>query len=133
MYGNGFVTTNIRPTVSVSGTVWMIVSLILAVIGCFVVYFLFVKKDIKTDNKFLAWLKSFLSFDIMLVEPILKIAYLFVVIFLTLSSFSLISESFLAFLMYLVFGNILARVLYEILLIKIMIWKNTNEIKKKLK
>ena len=69
------------------GVVWLIVSLIIAIIGCFAVYFLFVKKDVKTDNKFLKWLKAFLSFDKMLIETILKIAYIFVAIFITLGSF----------------------------------------------
>ena len=118
---------------SLGSLIWTIISLIAALAGCFIVYFLFVIKKEKTKNDFLDWLKEFLSFDKMFIEPILKITYLFLVIFITLSSFSLIRSSFVAFILALVFGNILIRVIYEIALIKIMIWKNTTEIKNKLK
>ena len=42
----------------------------------------------------------------MMVESMLKILYLIAALFITLSSFALISSSFLSFLLYLVFGNI---------------------------
>ena len=111
--------------------IWIIIALVVSVAGCFLVYFLFVKKDVKTKNKFLIWLKDFLSFDIMLIEPILKIAYIFVALFITLGSFALIGTSFLSFLAMLVGGNIIARVAYETALIIVMIWKNTSELRKK--
>lgn len=113
--------------------VWMIVAFILSLIGCFVIYFLFVKKDSKISNKFLLWLRDFLRFDKMLIENILKITYIFVALLITLGSFSIIGTSFLAFLLTLVLGNIIARVVYEASLIIIMIWKNTSEINKNLK
>ncbi len=115
------------------GAVWLIVALILSLIGCFVIYFLFVKKNNKISNKFLVWLRDFLRFDKMLIETILKITYIFVALFITLGSFAIIGTSFLSFLLTLVFGNILARVVYEASLIVIMIWKNTTEIKKNMK
>lgn len=121
------------PSMGTGATVWTLVSLILALIGCFVVYFLFVKKDVKTDNKFVKWLKSFLSFDKMLIEIILKIAYIFTALFVTLGSFALIGTSFLSFILMLVGGNLIARVTYESLLIVVLLWKNTTEIKNKLK
>lgn len=127
---------NMPTTVATPGLgslIWTIISLIAALAGCFIVYFLFIKNDKKEKNDFLAWLKEFLSFDKMLIEPILKITYLFLVIFLTLSSFALIGTSFVAFILTIVFGNITLRIIYEIALIKIMIWKNTTEIKNKLK
>jgi len=111
--------------------IWTIITIVVAVAGCFLVYFLFVKKDVKTKNKFVLWLKDFLNFDIMLIEPILKIAYIFVAIFLTLGSFALIGVSFVSFLAMLIGGNILARVGYEAALILVMIWKNTSELRKK--
>ena len=63
----------------------------------------------------------------------LKIAYIFVAIFLTLSSFALIGFSFFAFLGTLIGGNLIARVVFEAALMRVMIWKNTTEIKNKLK
>ena len=113
--------------------VWSIVSLILAIIGAIVGYFLFLKPDKKVDNKFLAWVKEFFNFKKMVIEDLLKIFYAFTAIFITLSSFSLISVSFFSFIMFLIFGNLLARITFEASLILIMIWKNTNDINKKIK
>jgi len=123
------------PTVGggLGSVIWTIVALIISAIGCFVVYFLFVKKNIKSKNKFLLWLKDFLSFDKMLIEVILKIAYIFTALFITLGSFALIGTSFLSFLIVLIAGNIGARVIYEGILITVMLWKNTTEIKNSLK
>ena len=118
---------------AMGSAVWAGISLILALVGCFLVYFLFVNKDTKLDNKFLNWLRAFLRFDKMLIETILKICYIFFALFITLSSFGMIGSSFLGFLLYLVIGNLLARVIYEASLIIIMIWKNTTEIKQTLK
>ena len=113
--------------------IWAIVSIVLAIVGAIVGYFLFVKPDKKQDNKFLAWTKDFFSFKKMLIEDLLKIFYAFTAIYITLSSFGLIGTSFFGFILTLVFGNLIARVVYEASLILIMIWKNTNEINKKLK
>ena len=116
--------------------IWTIISLLAAVVGCFLIYFMFVKKDNKPKNKTLAWLRDFLRFDKMLIETILKIAYIFAAIFLTLFSFTFFSLGFVGFLFFLLtitFGNICLRIIYEGLLIKVMIWKNTTEIKNNLK
>ncbi len=113
--------------------IWAIITFVLALVGCFLVYFLFVVKKGEPKEKFLAWLKSFLSFDKMLIEPILKIAYIFTAIYITLGSFALISTSFIAFLLTLVFGNLVARLGYEAAIMLVMIWKNTTDINKKLK
>ena len=121
------------PSMGGAGMIWLIVSLVLALIGCFVVYFIFVNKKQAPKEKFLAWLKAFLSFDRMLIEPMLKIAYLFAAIFTTLGSFAFIGTSFFMFLGILIFGNIIARLLYEAALLKVMIWKNTTEIKERMK
>ena len=133
---DGLWTTNLLPNMSGTGlgsAIWLIITLVVSLIGCFLIYFMFVKKDGKENNKYLAWLKSFLRFDKMLVETILKIAYIFVALFITLGSFALIGTNFLGFLTTLVFGNLIARIVYEFALIIIMIWKNTTEIKNKTK
>lgn len=127
---SGYVTS--EPSYGLGSIIWIIISLVAALAGCFVVYFLFVKRDKKEKSKFLAWLKEFLSFDKMLIEPILKISYIFTAIFLTLGSFAFIGN-FFVFLSMLVFGNLMARIIYEAGLIRIMIWKNTTEIKKNMK
>ena len=69
----------------------------------------------------------------MIIENILRILYIITAIFITLSSFALISSSFLSFLLALIVGNILARVSYELLLVLLVICRNTTEINRKLK
>ena len=119
---------------SIQGSfVWYIIAAVLAVIGGIVIYFLFVRTDKKEDNKYLAWFKDFANFKKMLIEPILKVTYLILAIFITLYSFGLIGVSFVAFLLTLTLGNILLRLVYETTLILLMIWKNTTEINKKMK
>ena len=54
-------------------------------------------------------------------------------IFITLTSFNLISYSFPAFLLYLIGFNLLIRVVYEASMMMVGIWKNTKEINKKMK
>ncbi len=112
--------------------VWTIIAAILAITGGILTYFLFVKKEDKVNNKFLAWLKEFLSFKKLLLENILKVTYIILAIFITLTSFNMISISFVGFLLYLVLGNILLRVIYESSLMIIMICRNTTEINKKM-
>lgn len=117
----------------VASGICTIVSVILAIIGGIVLYFTFLSK--KNEGKFtgfLGWLYDFLTFKKMMIENVLKILYIIVALFVTLSSFGLISISFLAFLLTLVIGNVLTRVIYELLLVKLVICKNTTEINKKL-
>ncbi len=130
-YGNNLISNG--PSMGTGAIIWTIVSLIVALAGCFVVYFVFVQKKENPKQPFFAWLKDFLRFDKMMIEAILKIGYYFCAIFITLFSFALISESFIGFLLTLIFGNLIARLIAEGVLIKIMIWKNTTEIKKHLK
>lgn len=114
---------------AVSSIVWMVLSIVIAVVGGILVYFLFLnsKKDMKLTG-FLKWLKEFLEFKTMILEVILKVLYLIVTIYVILSSFSLISTSFIAFLFTLVLGPIFVRIIFESSLMFIMIWKNTREI-----
>ena len=117
-------------------TVWVIIALIAALVGCFLVYFMFVKKDDKLKNPKLEWLRDFLRFDKMLIEPILKIAYIFAAIFITLAPLAFLALGFVGFLrclMTIVFGNLGARLCYEAMMMGVMVWKNTTEINKKMK
>lgn len=132
MYGSGFYPDVYKPTYSGSA-VWNIIALILAIIGGFLAYYLFVKNTKKMDNKFLNWLKKFLDFKEMLIEPILKVSYIILAIFITLYSFNMIGVSFVSFLLILVFGNVILRIIYEWCLVLVMIWKNTSEINDKTK
>ena len=118
-------------TSAVGSTVWVILSLILAVVGGILVYFLFLSK--KNEGKFtgfLGWLYDFLSFKKMFLEALLKVTYLIIAIYITLYSFVLIGDSFLGFLLTLVLGNVIARVVYEFSLVLLVICRNTTDIAK---
>ena len=106
--------------------IWTIIALILAVIGGVLVYFLFVKAKEEPKGKFLKWLKDFLAFKIMWIESILKVIYYIATIFIILFSFGLIGTSFLAFIMVLIMGPIAIRLAYELTMMFIMVWKNTQ-------
>lgn len=124
------------PSVSSSASgsfIWVIVSIVLAIVGGILAYFLFINKDDKLDNKFLIWLRDFLSFKNIMLETILKVTYVILAIFITLVSFNTIGDSFFGFLLELVIGNVMLRIAYESFLMLIMIWKNTSEINKKMK
>ncbi len=115
-------------------SVWLIISVVLAIVGGLLVYFLFLSK--KNEGKFkgfVGWLYDFLSFKKMFMEALLKITYLIVAIYITLSSFAIIGTSFIGFIVYLVVGNLIARLVYEFSLILLVICRNTTEINKSLK
>ena len=115
-------------------SVWLIISVVLAIVGGLLVYFLFLSK--KNEGKFkgfVGWLYDFLSFKKMFMEALLKITYLIVAIYITLSSFAIIGTSFIGFIVYLVVGNLIARLVYEFSLILLVICRNTTEINKRLK
>ena len=139
MYNYGYDTIgsiNRGATMGLGALIWTIISLLAALVGCFLIYFMFVKKDNKLNKKALVWLRDFLRFDKMLIETILKIAYIFGAIFLTLFSFTFFSFGFVGFLLFLLtitLGNIILRIVYEGSLIIVMLWKNTVEIKNSLK
>lgn len=116
-----------------SAGIWTIIAFVLAIVGAIIAYFLFVKPEKKYPQKFVNWLRSFLNFNEMLIEPILKVTYIFLAIFITLTSFNYISSSFLMFLLTLILGNLAVRVIYEASMMMVSIWKNTKEINKKMK
>lgn len=133
----GIDTSFYYPGVSVSTSVgnagvWMLISLIVAIIGGFTLYFVFFKKENKFEG-FLKWAHDFFNFKTLLLEDILKVCYLILTIYITLSSFGLIAVNFLAFILMLVVGNLVLRVVYEAAILLIKICQNTSEINKKLK
>ena len=113
--------------------VWGIIAAVLAIIGGILAYFMFVKAKDEPKNKFLKWLKDFMAFKTMWIEPILKVVYYITTIFFILASFALIPVSFLGFIFTLVGGPIITRLIYEGLMIMIMIWRNTTDIAKNAK
>ena len=117
----------------VAGTaVWTVIAFIIAIAAGIMIYFMFVK-DNKPVSEKLQKLKDLLDFKTMLIEPILKIVYIIATVFIILFSFGLISLNFVSFLMVLILGPIAIRIIYELMMINIMIWKNTKEINDNIK
>lgn len=119
---------------AVGNAVWIIISLVLAIVGGLLIYFLFLNK--KNEGKFkgfLGWMYDFLSFKKMFLEGLLKVTYLVLALYVTLASFALIGVNFVAFLATLVLGNVAVRVTYEFALLLLVICRNTTEIAKNAK
>lgn len=113
------------------GGVWTIIAAVLAIIGGILLYYLFVKAKENPKGKFLKWLKDFLSFKIMWVEPILKMIYYIGTIFIMLYSFSFLQlggNGVIMWLITLILGPIFIRLVYELSMMFIMIWRNTRDI-----
>ena len=115
--------------------IWLIIAAILAIVGGILVYFLFVRSKNEPKGKFGKWLKDFLSFKVMWIEPILKVVYYIATIFVVLYSFtyfgmfnSMGGMALLAWLLTLILGPILIRIAYEMTMMFIMIWRNTRDI-----
>ena len=127
-YPYGYQSTNVVDT-----GVWAIVSLLVALCAGIVLYFTFLNpKNAEHYTGATKKIYDFLSFKVMSLETILKICYLVVAIYITISSFSLISESFIEFLLVLFLGNIVVRLLFEGALLILMIHKELVEVNRKL-
>ena len=111
--------------------IWIIIAAILSIIGGILVYFLFVRSKTEPKGKFAKWLKDFLSFKVMWIEPILKCVYYIATIFTILFSFSFLAlggYGVLMFFLWLILGPIIVRLAYEMTMMFIMIWHNTRDI-----
>ena len=111
--------------------IWSIIALILSIVGGILIYFLFVKQKAEPKGKFLKWLKDFLTFKIMWIEPILKVVYYILTIFVILYSFTFLAlggYGILPFFLCLILGPIVVRLGYEMTMMFIMIWRNTRDI-----
>ena len=120
------------PSFSIS-EVWIIVSVLLAVIGGIILYNTYFSKS--SEGKFIGFKKvlfDFVNFKFTIIEPIFKVLYLIAAIALTLSSFTLIASDFFKFIAVIVFGNIIVRLAFELLLLTLKLIKDVSEINVKL-
>ena len=138
MYTYGGYTTTAASSLgggsSVWVLVWTIISAVAALGGGIALYFtVFANKNDGKYKGFMAWLYDFVKFKKLYITTILKVTYLIAAIFLTLYSFTLISVSFLGFILTITLGNLLLRVGYEFSLVLLSIHENVAEINSKLK
>jgi len=113
--------------------VWIIISLILAVIGGIALYVMYLnpqnEKNLKGE---LVKVHQFFNFKITIIQPILKVLYLISAIAVTLTSFAFIGSNFFKFVFILVVGNIGLRITFEVLLLLMTLTNNVSEINKKI-
>lgn len=134
-YDYDLVDPNTTVGASVNGTlVWMIISLVLAVIGGITLYFtVFSKKNEGKYKGFMSKLYDVITFKYFFIDDLFKLVYLISVIAISLLSFTYIGSNFLSFIMILVFGNIGLRLLFELLMMFTEMCCNVREINKKIK
>lgn len=106
---------------------WEIVSIVIAICGGVVAYLLFVNKKTRV-TKALPKLRDILDAEKLYIEHLVRAIYLVLTIYFILHSFGYISVSWYIFLQELLLKPILLRVIYELVIIFIHIWKNTTEI-----
>lgn len=129
-----YTTYGAATSMSLGALIWLIVSAVIAIAGTVVLFVIFLpKKNAGKFKGFLGWVYDFLNFKKLTIEFILKATYIALAIFLTLSSFTTIGTSFVMFLVELIFGNILLRIIYEISILFVTICNNVSEINKKMK
>lgn len=117
-----------------NSSVVAIVALVCAIVGSILVFVLFLRKENETKyTGFVKWLYDFLQFNKLTIDIILRFTYLFLAIFITVMSFGLISTSFLGFLLTLILGNLVLRVVYEFSMLVILIHRNVRELNEKTK
>lgn len=129
MYNSGLV--GINNGVGIAVLVWQIISIVVAIAGAFVMYFVFLpKKNEEKYKGFAKWLYNFFDFKTMTLEVILKICYMVTAFYLTLSSLSFIAVNPLMFFGQLILGNLIARITYEGAILLLKIHKELSEINK---
>lgn len=125
--------TNTAKSFSIS-EVWVIISVLLAVIGGVFLFTNYFGKDKEgTYTGYKKKIYDFINFKTTIIEPIFRVLYLIAAIAITLASFSYITTNFFEFIGTLVFGNILARLTFELLLLVLKLFKDVSEIKDSLK
>lgn len=120
--------TNYQTSFSIS-EVWIIVSVILAVIGGIFLYNTYFNKNKENSYKGLKKvLYDFVNFKITIIEPLFRVSYLITTIAITLCSFAYLTENFFKFISILVFGNIIVRLSFELMLLTLKLIKDVSEI-----
>lgn len=116
-------------TASGASAVWLIIAFVLSIIGGLVIYFTFMKeKNRGRFTGFAKWLYEFLHFRKITLEVVVKVTYVIFALMVTLGSFAVIGQNFVAFLLILIFGNLFLRISYEFAMLTIGIWRNTKDI-----
>lgn len=119
-------------TVGISLGIAALISLIIALVA----FFTITMKKKAPKGKFMNYLREFLNFRRVWVASILKFIYLFFATLLTIGSIVMmffggehVAQMIIICLLVLVFGNVLLRVGFEMTMITIGLWENTNDMR----
>lgn len=132
-YGNSSSALNNVYATANTAANWALPAFVISLIVAVLVFFLFLSK--RNEGKFIGfagWLYDFLHFKKLAVEGILKILYITMALYITIMSFTVISVNFGTFLAMLIGGNLALRIIYELMLVLLIVCKNTSEINKKM-
>ena len=111
---------------------WIVVSAVLALIGGILVFAAFVSERSEKYRGFALWLHKFLNFKKLFIDVVLKVMYVVSALFITLSSFSFIRVSVATAFLWLIFGNIVVRMVFEFISMLMTLVSNTTEINEKM-
>ncbi len=111
---------------------WIAISAVLALIGGIIVYLVFISETSEKFSGFSSWLHKFLNFKKLFIDVVLKVMYVVSALFVTLSSFSFIRVSIATAFLWLIFGNIIVRMVFEFISMLMTLVTNTTEINEKL-
>ncbi|MBQ3353048.1 DUF4282 domain-containing protein [Candidatus Saccharibacteria bacterium] len=102
-----------------------------------IVFVLLVKRKKPIKGRFLHWLREFLNFRSLLIAGLIKFAYLFLTISLTITGIVLmclgrddtVLPMILSGLAVIILGNIVLRLMMEGMMIMIGMWENTSDMR----
>ncbi len=118
--------------------IYGIIATIIAILSSVLIYFLFIKS--KTEHKgTVKVFKDYLNCDLIHVEALAKMFYYAATIYVILNSVStlisycsakMVGEGLFQFFMQLFIGPVAVRFAFEIIMMYVRIWKNTEHLKK---
>ncbi|HOV69595.1 MAG TPA: hypothetical protein PLZ84_04675 [Clostridia bacterium] len=112
----------------------LIILVISLTIGIFLQFSFLLPSNEQKFKGFADWLYRFLTFKQLFLDGLLKALYIVSAFFVTISSFYILFtiRSVPAFLIFLIGGNIALRLAYELIMLPVVICRNTSEISRKL-
>lgn len=128
MYATSYATSAVS-----SLAVITVVALLLAIAGTVLSYiFIIPKSKARELNKFWRFVHDTFNFKTLLVEHIFKALYVFLTIYMIAYGFCSMFVSFLMGILLMVLGPIVMRITYEMIMMFIILVKNTSDIRNKL-
>ena len=108
---------------------------LIAVVGAILVYVFFLTPQNRGRfTGFLGWLYDFLNFRKMFGDILIRILYVCTAIYLTISGVcsSIIAGNLIYVVQYTIIGNVIARLVYELLMVLISLCRNVADINRKM-